>query len=92
MRTRSTASSGHASAAAPPRIGVQGQLAALDSMGAEGGADELGGELAGFGGGHAPSHHVAGVDVDDDEQLVVDAAFGPLSPIPPASGSDRSRG
>lgn len=51
-----------------------------------------GGELAGLGGGHAPSHHVAGVDVDDDEQLVVDAAFGPLSPIPPASGSDRSRG
>ncbi len=52
-------------------IGVQGQLAGFDVLAGDGGVDELLGELTSLCGGDDPRDDVAGVDVDDDEQLVV---------------------
>jgi hypothetical protein len=63
---------GHRGAA----VGVQGELVAVDALAVEGVGDERFGELTGLGCGDGPGDDVAGVDVDDHEQLVVDAPFG----------------
>ena len=59
-------------------VSVQGELITLDAVRGEGVGDECFGQLTGLGRRHHPPHHVAGEDVDDHEQLVVDAAVGAL--------------
>src|SRR5680860_226587 len=59
-------------------VGVQGELILGHALRVVGGVDEFLGEFAGLSGGDAPGDDVAGVDVDDDEQLVVDATLGAL--------------
>jgi hypothetical protein len=63
---------GHRGAA----VGVDGELVAVDALAGERVGDEGFGEFAGLGRRHHPAHHVAAEDVDDHEQLVVDAPLG----------------
>ncbi len=59
-------------------VGVQGELIVVDLLAGEGVGDERLGEFTGLGGRHHPPDDVAGEDVDDHEQLVVDAPLGTL--------------
>jgi hypothetical protein len=57
-------------------VGVEGELVPVDALAVDGIGDERFGERTGLGGRDAPGDDVAGVDVDDHEQLVVNAALG----------------
>jgi hypothetical protein len=59
-------------------IGVEGELVTGDTVAGERVGDERFGEFAGLGGGDHPPDDVAAEDVDDHEQLVVDAPLGAL--------------
>ncbi len=54
---------------------MQSELVALDALAVEGFGDERFGEFAGLGCSDGPPDDAARVDVDDHEQLVVDAAL-----------------
>jgi hypothetical protein len=75
-----------------PAVGVEGELVAVDAVDGEGVGNERLSELAGLGRGDHPAHDVAAEDVDDYEQLEVDAAGGALQLAHERSAGQRGEG
>ena len=61
-----------------PAVSVDGQLPAADALLGAGGGDEFFRQGGGLAGGDHPAHGVAGVDVEDDVQVVVRPLSGPM--------------